>query len=362
VLQLRPARIAGLVALSLVVVGCGDDPAVREGPGEADQPGPWGDTGTTGAVDGGAADGGADGGGADGGALDGGATGDGGTSGDGGSSGGSSGDGGGGSSTAEICYPGADWDWTACLPLVDWQASWGSDYAYPDPYGGSDQYIAPARYVDLATADPALMVAPNFRLDELMQEWKGQWGVYQHHMVEHLQAIRDASGGPLTVNSGYRNPAYNASVGGATYSRHMYGDAADLVSSTLSLDALADVCEAEGADYIGMYTAHVHCDWRNDPLDGELYDLDKDLGEDLGVAAAALPELSARVVQGHDGHLFVDAEGFDEGEPALRWTAFDIDGRVVATSTAASVLPGDGVDRVDVQVGGPMGPTVAWSR
>jgi hypothetical protein len=174
---------------------------------------------------------------------------------------------------ALVCYPGADATYTACLPLVAWEAAWGEDYAYPDPLDGSAQYAAPTRFIDLddPAADPSLPVAENFVLDELMQAWKGRFGVFQVHTVEKLQLMRDAIDGPLTVNSAYRNVTYNASVGGATWSRHQYGDAVDLASSAASLDALADLCEGLGAGYIGWYEAHIHCDWRDDPLDVGFY-------------------------------------------------------------------------------------------
>ena len=44
-----------------------------------------------------------------------------------------------------------------------------------------------------------------------------------------LQAMRHAMGDrPITVNGGFRSVACNNAVGGATNSRHLYGDAADL--------------------------------------------------------------------------------------------------------------------------------------
>lgn len=43
-----------------------------------------------------------------------------------------------------------------------------------------------------------------------------------------LDPLREAYGSPITVNSGYRGPALNKAVGGATKSQHMTGEAADL--------------------------------------------------------------------------------------------------------------------------------------
>ncbi|NEC63887.1 peptidase M15 [Streptomyces sp. SID9727] len=44
-----------------------------------------------------------------------------------------------------------------------------------------------------------------------------------------LEALRHALGDrPITVNSGFRSTSCNSAVGGASNSRHLYGDAADL--------------------------------------------------------------------------------------------------------------------------------------
>ena len=83
----------------------------------------------------------------------------------------------------EVCYPGAAEDYTACLPLVAHSVSWGSDYAYPEPYNDSEQYSAPVRFIDLTAADPDLSLAPNFVLGEVMQEYKGDYGMYQVHVM-----------------------------------------------------------------------------------------------------------------------------------------------------------------------------------
>ena len=45
---------------------------------------------------------------------------------------------------------------------------------------------------------------------------------------EVLQPIRDLHGGPVTVNSGYRQPALNKALGGSPTSQHPKGEAADI--------------------------------------------------------------------------------------------------------------------------------------
>lgn len=52
-------------------------------------------------------------------------------------------------------------------------------------------------------------------------------------LVENvLDPLREAWGGPITVNSGFRNKPLNIAVGGDTNSHHLYGMAADITVGT----------------------------------------------------------------------------------------------------------------------------------
>ena len=54
-----------------------------------------------------------------------------------------------------------------------------------------------------------------------------------HVLVEQLlDPIREAWGEPIVVSSGYRCPELNALVGGAQYSHHLLGYAADLIAGS----------------------------------------------------------------------------------------------------------------------------------
>ncbi|MGH9843600.1 MAG: D-Ala-D-Ala carboxypeptidase family metallohydrolase [Blastocatellia bacterium] len=86
-----------------------------------------------------------------------------------------------------------------------------------------------------------------------------------------LDKWRDAYGAPRIVNSAYRSPRKNSSVGGARQSRHMYGDAVDLRNVTggdEEYNAMVTAANAARADYIEPVSgpcrkACVHADWRN---------------------------------------------------------------------------------------------------
>ncbi len=54
-----------------------------------------------------------------------------------------------------------------------------------------------------------------------------------HTLVEMvLDPLRDAYGKPIYVNSGYRSPKLNKTIGGANRSQHMTGEAADITTGT----------------------------------------------------------------------------------------------------------------------------------
>ncbi|MET8824496.1 D-Ala-D-Ala carboxypeptidase family metallohydrolase [Streptomyces sp. NPDC004610] len=84
-----------------------------------------------------------------------------------------------------------------------------------------------------------------------------------------LEALRHALGDqPLTVTSGFRSQACNAAVGGASDSRHLYGDAADLGAGPHSLCTLAKQARSHGfrgilgPGYPG-HNDHTHVDHRS---------------------------------------------------------------------------------------------------
>jgi len=244
----------------------------------------------------------------------------------------------------EVCYPGDDGAYSACLPTVDHHDDWGSAYDYPPPLEGDPLYSAPVRFIDLSAdeADPRLKLAPNFQLDELMQEHKGRFALFQVHAVESIQLMREAIGGPLYINSAYRNVDYNEGVGGATWSRHQYGDAVDIRSDDASLDELADLCADLNAGFTSVYTSHVHCDWRDNALDTAFYDV---------AAAAHLAEPVSATVSTEDEVLTVAWTGFDEGTPRIHWTGFDARGDVTAHAEGPSWSPPPTVTWIEVDVG-----------
>jgi hypothetical protein len=220
-----------------------------------------------------------------------------------------------------------------------------SDYQYPAPYQGNINYRAPIRYLDLQTIDSTAAVAPNFTLDEFAQLFKGRYAVVQPHAVERLQDLRDALG-PISVNSGYRSPAYNADIGGAGSSRHIYGDGFDLDPVDVTLATLEAAC-TQNAGFLVEYESHVHCDWRNSPVDVGFFGL-----PDVFDPQLDYPIFSAALEREPDtGDWLAPATGFDEGEPLRRWYAFDAADRVIAEARGRSFVAPPEAVRIEVVVG-----------
>jgi uncharacterized protein YcbK (DUF882 family) len=79
-----------------------------------------------------------------------------------------------------------------------------------------------------------------------------------------LQPLRDAWGGPLFINSGYRCLELNKAVGGVPTSQHVLGQACDVgVTDPYALAQLAKRMNL-GFDQMIIYPSFVHFSYRKD--------------------------------------------------------------------------------------------------
>lgn len=83
-------------------------------------------------------------------------------------------------------------------------------------------------------------------------------------LVSVLQKIRNHFGKSITINSAYRNAAYNKKIGGVSNSQHTKGTAADIVVKDIAPEEVAKYAEyiMPNKGGIGLYGSFVHIDVR----------------------------------------------------------------------------------------------------
>jgi hypothetical protein len=128
----------------------------------------------------------------------------------------------------------------------------GQDGAVGAP--GSDTSTGADAYVDDGTPRPT-----------------SEWIIVQSHVNPRvlpelwtkLENFAQSLGRPITLNSAYRTPEYNAKVGGAKNSMHVQRKAVDVQWGTSSVQGRVDMiqraCDA-GLTGIGCYNGFIHLD------------------------------------------------------------------------------------------------------
>ena len=104
--------------------------------------------------------------------------------------------------------------------------------------GGDPIYARPTGFVEVTEENRGTLVAPHFTIGQFVSKQSGGFPKYlvlRERLLLKLETLLEevrSAGMPVTtfrVMSGYRTPFYNRSIGNETrYSRHVYGDAADI--------------------------------------------------------------------------------------------------------------------------------------
>lgn len=112
--------------------------------------------------------------------------------------------------------------------------------------------------------DGATYISKNFRVREFRCQDGSDVVFIESDLVDILQKIRDHFGKAVTINSAFRTFSHNKKVGGATYSQHLYGTAADIKVSGVTASAVADYVETlmPNTGGIGRYSTFTHVDVR----------------------------------------------------------------------------------------------------
>lgn len=116
---------------------------------------------------------------------------------------------------------------------------------------------APQGLIRLTEADMDVPVSPNFTIGQFIcKQQPGHWPKFVlvtetmlirvEVLLAEMQAENMTSAPTFFVMSGFRTPFYNTAIGSARFSRHMYGDAADIYPDVLGGDGLIDDLNGDG--------------------------------------------------------------------------------------------------------------------
>ncbi len=132
---------------------------------------------------------------------------------------------------------------------------------YPPPAHMGPRYRRPLGLLRVTPDNENERVSPHFRLGQFLCKQEAGWPKYvevQPTLLRELERLivllraRGKSLDSLHEMSGYRTPKYNRSLGNVAYSRHVYGDAADVFVDAdgdnwmddLNEDGVSDVKDA----------------------------------------------------------------------------------------------------------------------
>jgi uncharacterized protein YcbK (DUF882 family) len=111
------------------------------------------------------------------------------------------------------------------------------------------------------------MISKHFSRSEFACQCGCGFDTVDHELINVLEDVRELYG-PVNINSGSRCVKHNKAVGGSDKSQHLYGKAADIVTTESAIIVVANYLEKTYPDKygIGRYTnpSRIHIDVRPD--------------------------------------------------------------------------------------------------
>lgn len=110
---------------------------------------------------------------------------------------------------------------------------------YPDEteIKNKNMYVVPDGYIEVTKENQNTKLSPHFKLKEFISKQRSSYPKFvylQETLLLKLEKIRqelianDVPVSNMVVMSGYRTPFYNKAIGNVKFSRHVFGDAADI--------------------------------------------------------------------------------------------------------------------------------------
>jgi len=176
---------------------------------------------------------------------------------------------------------------------------------YPlPPEDSPERYDRPDGFIEVTEEMRWLPISPHFVLGQFLCKQEAGWPKYlllRPRLVTKLERLlaavnaRGFAADTLHVMSGYRTPTYNDRLENVPYSRHLYGDAADVYVDSDPIDFWMDDLTGEGR--VNRHDA------------GYLFDIAARLGQrmDLPRSSGGLGEYGATEM--HGPFLHIDARG-----------------------------------------------------
>lgn len=112
--------------------------------------------------------------------------------------------------------------------------------------------------------DKNMNVGKHFKVKEFACKDGSKAVFIDKYLVDILDILREKIGKPVIITSGYRTPEWNAKCGGAKYSYHIRGMAADIRVDGMSAKQIANKLNAIIPEECGIivYESWVHFDVR----------------------------------------------------------------------------------------------------
>lgn len=110
---------------------------------------------------------------------------------------------------------------------------------YPDEseVKNKDVYVEPEGFIEVTQKNQELLLSPHFKLKEFTSKQRSGYPKFVYlrpslllklEMLRREMNMNDINVSNMVIMSGYRTPQYNRAIGNVKFSRHVYGDAADI--------------------------------------------------------------------------------------------------------------------------------------